>query len=79
MSKNREVTAIDEVELYLEALKNDAPELVEDKTYKEISTSLNKRFGINSTEEDIFLLHEPTIEEMEEDLRIQFEAIGLVY
>jgi len=79
MSKNREVTKIDEVELYLEATKNDAPELIEGKTYKQISDSLNKKFGINSTEEDVFLLHEPTIEDMEEDLKVYFDAIGLVY
>lgn len=74
-----ESTPIDEVELALGMLKIDKPELVEGRTYKEISDSLNKLYSISSTEDDIFLLHEPTISEIELDLRIQFEALGLVY
>lgn len=77
--KESKVTPLDEVELALGMLKIERPDLVEDKTYYQISKSLNERYQINSTEEDVFLLHEPTIDQMEEDLRIQFATIGLIY
>lgn len=83
MTKTEEVvkkkTRIDEVELCLNLAKNTRPEAIEGKTYLEISKFLNKNYGISSDEDDIFLLHEPTIETLEEDLRLQFEAIGLYY
>jgi hypothetical protein len=79
MSKTIKATMLDEVELYLNLAKANHPELIENKTYKQISDGLNKRFEITSTEDDIFLLHEPSVDELEEDLRIHFESIGLQY
>lgn len=72
-------TRIDEVELYLNLAKKEHPEIIEGKTYLEISKAINRAYKINCNEDDIFLLHEPTIYEMEEDLRIYFEAMGLTY
>ena len=80
VQKAQAVTSpLDEVELSLQLLKQDYPHLVQDKTYKQIAGSLNRIFGLNTNEADVFLLHEPTIEELEEDLRVQFSALGLVY
>lgn len=72
-------TKINEVELYLNLAKSTHPEIIEGKTYFQISKALNRAYKINCDEFDISLLHEPTIYEMEDDLRVQFEAIGLVY
>ncbi len=55
------------------------PELIENKTYKQIADSLNSKYSINTTEQDVFLLHEPTIDQLEEDIRVQFEAMNLMY
>lgn len=71
---------LDEIELNLNLLKLHKPELVSnDKTYKEISESIKEEFGIECDEFDINLLHEPTIEEMEEDLRFHFNSMGIYY
>jgi hypothetical protein len=72
-------TPLDEIELALGLLENTRKELIEGKTNKEISDILNRRFKINSTEEDVNLLYEPTISEMEVDLRLHFEAMNLSY
>lgn len=75
----RAMTSLDEVELYLGILKIDSPEKLYQKTYKQITDTLNKTFNLNTNEADVFLLYEPTIEELEEDLRTQFSAMGLCY
>lgn len=79
MEETKAVTKLDEVELYLGLAKIDYPELIDNRTYKQIADALNKKYNIFTTEEDVFLLHEPTIEELEEDLRTHFHALNLVY
>lgn len=68
---------IDEIELCLNLLKLEHPEKVDNKTYFQIANSIQKLFNIICTEQDILLIHEPTIDEMEESLRIHFESMGL--
>lgn len=77
--KSKRVTAIDEVEMYLELTKISFPDMIEGKTYKQISDFLNLQFGINCCRDDIFLLHELTVDDMEQSLRDHFETIGLYY
>lgn len=72
-------TPLDEVELHLNLLIKFNSELIRFKSYKEITEILNDKFELNAKEEDVFLLYEPSIEELEDDLRIHFEAIGLYY
>lgn len=76
-SKNK--TPLDEIELALGLLEGTHKDLITDKTNREISIILNKRYNISSTEDDIRLLYEPTISEMEVDLRLHFEALNLNY
>lgn len=77
--KDPKRTPIDEVELYLGLLKIQYGDLIQGRSYKEVSNILNNKFNILSTEEDINLLYEPTISDMEFDLRLQFEAMNLYY
>ncbi len=72
-------TSLDEVELALGWIKVSDPDSIQFKTYKEISEILNKTYGINSSEQDVFLLHEPSIEQMEEDLRILYASMDIIY
>lgn len=75
----KQETSLDEVEMALGVLEIKDNSLITGRSYKEISEILNKRYNIRSTEEQISLLYEPTISEMEVDLRLQFEALGLDY
>ena len=77
--RSNQSTPLDEVELALNLLKQTHPELIENKTYYQISKSLNSMYKISCSEDDIFLLYEPTIDNIEEDLRIHFASMGLVY
>lgn len=70
---------IDEIELYLELLKSDDPKTINSSTYKAIADMIQDKFLIECTEEDIRLLHEPTIEEMEEDLRTYYSNTLRLY
>lgn len=75
----KQETPLDEVEMALGIFEVQNRELIKTKTHKEISNIINRKYNINSTEEQINLLYEPTISEMETDLRLQFEALGLDY
>lgn len=75
----KQETPLDEVEMALRILEIRDNSLITSRSYKEISEILNKRYNIRSTEGQISLLYEPSISEMEVDLRLQFEALGLDY
>lgn len=75
----KQETPLDEVEMALGIFEIQNRELIKTKTHKEISNIINRKYNINSTEEQINLLYEPTISEMETDLRLQFEVLGLDY
>ena len=69
---------LDEIELKLKILKLHRPDLVNNsKTYKEIANAIQDEFSIICDEFDMRLLYEPTLDEMEEDLRLHYESFGL--
>lgn len=70
---------IDEIELYLELLKSNNPEEINRSSYRVIAEMIECNFGVECSEHDIFLLHEPTIEEMEEDLRSYYDTTLNLY
>lgn len=76
---NTKRTSLDEIELCLALLEIEYRSLIQGKSYKEISDILNNKYDISSSEEDINLLYEPTIDDMEIDLRIHFETMDLCY
>jgi len=69
---------LDELELYLELLKNDNPADINKATYKEIANLIQNNFGVACTEQDMFLLHEPTIEQDRLSLEIHYRVLGLI-
>jgi len=77
VSKKR--TPLDEVELWLGVAKARFAYEIKDMTSLQLSNFLNRQFSINCRESDIFLLYEPTVDEMEIDLVAQFSAMGLYY
>lgn len=72
-------TPLDEVELAFNLMKIERPDLVDNRTYYQIAKSLNDVYEINCTEDEIFLLYEPTVDNLEEDLRVHFSSMGLTY
>ena len=70
---------LDEVELYLRLAELKYSYEIKNKTNLELSQFLNKKFSINCTEQQVSLLYEPTVEDMEIDIRVQFESMGLFY
>lgn len=70
---------IDEIELYLELLKSDDPMTINSSTYSTIAEIIQSNFGVECSEHDIFLIHEPTIEELEEDLRSYYAGTLNLY
>lgn len=72
-------TPLDQIELVLGLAEVQHKDIVRNSNYQQISQFINRKYNISSTEEDIVLLYEPSISEMEVDLRLQFEAMGLYY
>lgn len=66
---------LDELELYLQVLKNESPDLVNISSTTEIAVLINNRFNVNCSERDIFLLHEPTLEEEILDIKLQHKIM----
>lgn len=69
---------IDELELYLEILKADHPESIHNATFKQIANLIQNNFGVVCTEQDMFLLHEPTIDEDRISIEIYYKALGII-
>ena len=67
---------LDEIELYLELMRNNHSEDIRYATYKEIADLIQINFGIVCREEDISLLHEPTIDQDQLDLEIHMNTLG---
>lgn len=75
----REVSPLDEVELHLQLAQLKYEYQIKNKTNLEVAEFLNKKFDINSTEQQIRLLYEPDIDDMELDIKIMLDSMGLVY
>jgi len=69
---------LDELELCLELLKADNPNDINKATYKEIANLIQNNFGVVCTEQDMFLLHEPTIEQDRLSLEIHYRVLDLI-
>lgn len=75
MVKGKRVVLLDELELYLNILKANDPEEINNMTSKEIAEKIEKQFDVECSEQDIFTIHEPTIMEDILDLEIQLRNI----
>ena len=69
---------IDEIELYLELLKKDNLIDLEATTCKEIAELIQNNFGVICTQQDIFLLYEPSIAEDRISLEVHYQVLGLI-
>lgn len=67
---------LDELELCLQVLKHEAAELVNNSSSKELVSLIKNRFNVNCSERDIFLLHEPTLEEEILDVQLQYQIMN---
>lgn len=67
---------LDELELYIQILKHEAFELVNNSSCAEIAKLIENRFDVKCSERDIFLLHEPTLEESILDIQLQYEIMN---
>ena len=67
---------LDEIEMCLELLKQDHPKTIHNATYLEIATLIQNNFGVSCSEEQVFLLHEPTIDQDMEDTQIHYNLLG---
>lgn len=63
MSKGLEV-ALDELEAFIQLIQLDRPELKK-ATCEDLANAIRKEFGVEVNEHDIYVLYEPTIEEIE--------------
>ena len=66
-------TEIDEKELFLELLKTEQD--INHLTYREIANLIQDKFGIECSEEDVNLLHEPTIDDMVYDSEYFYKQV----
>lgn len=69
---------LDELELHLNLLKANTPEDINNATCKEIIGLLETNFGITCMQEEIFLLHEPSIPIDRLAIEIHYRALGLI-
>lgn len=67
---------LDEVEMCLQLLQMNHPVQVNSATYSEIAQMIESNFDIRCPVEFISLLHEPTIEQVQEDLEIHLRVLG---
>lgn len=70
---------LDEIELYLEILKKDHPDEINNATYSEIANLIEKNFGVVCLWTDISLLHEPTIEQDVIALEVYYKEVLGIY
>lgn len=57
------------LDIYYHLIKTDYPEL----NSLELIEKINSQFNVNFTSGDLYLLEEPTVNEMEEDLRLIYK------
>jgi len=66
--------ALDELEVMIGFIQATKPEFKK-ATYKQLAEEIKKDFNIEVSDRDIFLLYEPTLEEEQTDLQLQFENL----
>lgn len=67
---------LDEIELYYNILKNENALLINNSTSEEIANIIQANFKVKCSGRDVFLLHEPTLDDMILDSKIHY---GLFY
>lgn len=72
--QKEEKLKLDELEIAIQLVQLNDPELKK-ATYKDLASEIENQFNCKVDYEDIFLLHEPTIEQEEEDIRIHYQAM----
>lgn len=65
---------LDELEIAIQLVQLDNPEL-KNTTYANMASEIETQFNCKVDHEDIFLLYEPTIEQIEEDARIHYNTM----
>lgn len=65
---------LDELEVYIKLLQLDNPELKK-AGYQTLKERVEEEFNVSVPIEDVYLLHEPTIQQMEEDMEIHYGAM----
>lgn len=68
---SKKTVPLDQLEVMMQLVKIKNPEL-KSATYNEISKAVSKEFNVKCDEDDIFLLHEPQIDELEREAEIYY-------
>lgn len=66
---------LDELELYLNILKSEHPDFTNNASSLEIANVIQERFKVKCSDRDIFLIHEPTLEEEMIDIELQYNIL----
>lgn len=66
---------LDEIELYYNILKEENPEKINLLTYQEIADVISENFEVYCSGKDIFILHEPTFDDLVDDITIHYNLI----
>lgn len=66
--------ALDELEVCIQLVQLENQQLKK-ATYQEIKEIIEKEFSTNVAIEDVYLLHEPNIEQIQEDMEIHYGAM----
>jgi hypothetical protein len=69
---------IDEIEMYLNLSIAQFPEVIKNLNYKEIAKYIENNYNVECSEDKVFLLYEPTIEQDIFDMESYYrEVLGL--
>lgn len=69
MPKNK--LELDELEIAIKLVQVDNP-ILKQATYQELKDIVEKEFNAKVNIEDVYLLYEPTIQQIEEDMEIHY-------
>lgn len=69
---------LDEIELFISILKSENDKF-DEKTNSEIASIIQSRFGVLCTEREVFLLHEPTIDNLIYDSEYFYRGVLGIY
>lgn len=68
---SKKTVPLDQLHVMMQLVKIKNPKL-KSATYKEISDAITKEFEVKCNEDDIFILHEPQIDELEREAQIYY-------
>ena len=67
---------LDEVELYYNILNSKDPDLINKSTSEEIASIISANFNVDCNGRDVFLIHEPTLEDIIIDSEIHYGLLN---